>query len=150
MHTYYELLTLLSGNLSEEETQHASDAVRQFVEKHQAKILKHAVWDRRKLAYPINRARQGIYLVTELEMDPSQVNALDRALQLEKSVLRHQLVKAYHKTTRELAQEARQRESSFARPPVRTPVAQEPAAPALSREELEEKLEEILTDDMVK
>lgn len=147
---YYELISLLPGTLSDGDTQTAVDTLQKHLERFGAHILKHGVWERRKLAYPINRVRQGIYLVSEFDLEPAQTHALERALRLEKHILRHQLIKAHKKTAREIEQEARrkaeEREPRFAE--ARKVVA--PAAPAITGQELEEKLEELLTDDMTK
>lgn len=148
MTTYYELLTLFSGTLSDDELEQAAMRLRDQTEKLGAKILKHNVWERRRLAYPVDKTRQGAYVVTELELEPAKVAELDRLLHLEKGVLRHQLVKAHRKTEKELEQERRSREARL-RQTAREQQAV-PEQPAISGKELDEKLAEILTDDMVK
>lgn len=149
--SYYELLTILPGTLSDEEAIQAGETVRKHLEKYSATIMKHMVWERRKLAYPINKVKQGVYFLTEFDMDPANVPALDRELHLEKAVLRHQLIKAYRKSAKQLEQEARNRSAATQRQQHQTTErAAEPEAAPISSEKLEEKLEEILTEDMTK
>ncbi|MFH1171057.1 MAG: 30S ribosomal protein S6 [bacterium] len=146
----YELLAIVPGTLSDEETGAVQKTIRDILEKYAAKISKQDVWEKRKLAYPIGQTRQGTYLLCLFDLEPEKIDSLDRALTLEKSILRHIVVLAYHRTANELEQEARRRAApvhearSTALPP------EEAAKPAISPKELDEKLAEILTDDMVK
>lgn len=146
--TYYELLTLLPGNLSDEETVQAGENLRKHLDKHQATVMKHLLWERRRLAYPVKKMKQGVYFVTEFDMEPSKLAALESDLRLDKSVLRHQIIKAFRKSAKQLEQEARSRAAVAERPKPAKLV--EETAPAMTGEELDEKIEEILTEDMTK
>lgn len=148
--TYYELVSLLPGTLSDDEVQTAVDMLQKNLERFSAGILKHGVWERRKLAYPINHARQGVYVVSEFEMEPAHTHTLEQALRLEKNILRHQLIKAHKKTAREIEQEARRKAEEHEPRPAEERKTAVPATPAITGQVLEEKLEELLTDDMTK
>ncbi len=145
---YYELLTLLPGNLSDEETAQAGGNLRKHLDKHQATVMKHLLWERRRLAYPVRKMKQGVYFVTEFDMEPAKLDALDNDLRLDKFVLRHQIVKAFRKSAKQLEQEARGRTAVAERPKPAQPA--EVTAPAMTGEELDEKIEKILTEDMTK
>lgn len=147
MSTRYELLTLLSGTLSDEELEKANQMLRQLLEQHGARVLKHVVWERRKLTYPILQVRQGVYLLSEFDLEPQRMVELDRLLNLNTTVLRHQILKAHIKTAKELEREAKARERLTVSPEQPKPAEERPA---ISEQELEKKLAEILTDDMVK
>ncbi len=151
MTTFYELLTLIPGTLTDEEAQVVSDSIRQRLEQHGAAVGKHQIWEKRKLAYPVDHVRQGVYIVSEFDLAAEKLNALERDLQLDKALLRHQIVKAYRKTAEDLEREARHAASER----VAERKAVEPVKPTaetrkISKEELDEKLAEILTDDIVK
>lgn len=148
MQTFYELTALLPGTLPDEETESTTAALRKLLEEHGAVIAKHGIWEKRKLAYPVNHIRQGTYVVTEFDMEPAEVAAVERTLQLEKAVLRHIIVRAHKKTAKEMEQEARRRTEHFAKRAERQPVQPTEPVKEISKEELEEKLEEILKDDM--
>lgn len=49
-------------------------------------------WKRRKLAYPIQKLREGYYVVMHTQMGKEALSDLDRLLKLNKAVLRHLLV----------------------------------------------------------
>lgn len=148
MQTFYELTALLPGTLSDEETESTTAALRKLLEEHGAIVAKHGIWEKRKLAYPVNHIRQGTYVITEFDMEPAEVAAVERTLQLEKAVLRHIIVKAHKKTAKEMEQEARRRTEHLEKPVERQPARPAEPIKEISKEELEEKLEEILKDDM--
>lgn len=151
MKTFYELISLLPGTLSDEEAQAITASILQCCEKAGAAVIKHGIWEKRKLAYPITGIRQGTYIVTEFDLESNALPALERTLQLDKAILRHQIIRAHKKTAREIEQEAR-RKVEEDRPHAaesRKAMAM-PAGEPISSEKLEEKLEEILSDDMTK
>jgi small subunit ribosomal protein S6 len=51
-------------------------------------------WGRRRLAYPVGRYRDGVYVVTRLKLPPNAAAEIERALKLTESVIRHLLVRA--------------------------------------------------------
>lgn len=146
---HYELLALVAGTLSEEETASVQQIIRTILEKQSAQVSKQDVWEKRKLAYPVRKARQGTYLLFTFDVEPDVLGAIERALTLEKSVLRHQMVLAHQKTAKELEEESRRRASAREEKRAETSEAK-PEQPTITAQELDEKLAEILTDDMVK
>jgi small subunit ribosomal protein S6 len=51
-------------------------------------------WGRKRLAYPIGRFRDGVYILSRLQLPPSAPTEIERALKLNESVIRHLLVRA--------------------------------------------------------
>jgi small subunit ribosomal protein S6 len=64
------------------------------VETRGGKMLKVDHWGRRRMAYPINRAIDGDYVVTRVEMEPEQVEPLEAAFRIDERVYRHLVVRA--------------------------------------------------------
>ena len=89
----YECTILLPTTLSEKELANALHAVEQIFEEKGATYVAKDVWGRQGLAYPIRRQREGQYVVYVYELKPEHVQAVDTAIRLEKSVLRHLVVK---------------------------------------------------------
>jgi small subunit ribosomal protein S6 len=52
------------------------------------------VWGRRRLAYPIGRYRDGVYILYRMQLPPNAAAEIERALKLTESVIRHLLVRA--------------------------------------------------------
>lgn len=65
-----------------------------LVESRGGKMLKVDHWGRRRMAYPINRALDGDYVVTRVELEPSVIAPLEAALRIDEKVYRHLVVRA--------------------------------------------------------
>ncbi len=50
-------------------------------------------WGQRSLAYPIGNERDGYYVLYEANMEPEQVNAVERQILYEEAILRHLVVR---------------------------------------------------------
>jgi len=53
------------------------------------KVLKEEQMGDRPLAYPVKKAKRGIYVFYELESDPQNIRALDKALKLRSEILKY-------------------------------------------------------------
>ena len=169
---YYELLYILPSRYAENEVDGVVKTVTALLEKAGVTVAKTTALGRLKLAYPIEGSRYGTYVLTYFHAEASAITALDRMLSLSDEVLRHTILSAkegdekkkvelsaYVAPLSEEAREARgesprdERRPS-ARPPMAPAVA--PAAavkasePAMSIEELDKKLDEILDADITK
>ena len=51
-------------------------------------------WGRRKLAYEIDRQREGYYVMMEANIDPEGLPEIERNLKLNSSVLRYLVIRA--------------------------------------------------------
>ncbi len=51
-------------------------------------------WGRRKLAYEIDRQREGYYVMMETNIDPQGLPELERNLKLSSSILRYLIIRA--------------------------------------------------------
>lgn len=65
-----------------------------LVEGRGGKMLKVDHWGRRRMAYPIERAIDGDYIVTRIDFEPAAVAALEAALKIDERVYRHLIVRA--------------------------------------------------------
>lgn len=50
-------------------------------------------WQKRKLAYPVQKQMEGYYLFLQARIDPQVLPALERNLKLNESVMRHLMVR---------------------------------------------------------
>lgn len=91
----YELTVVYDLSVQESGGPDASQQrLTQLVEARGGKMLKIDHWGRRRMAYPIKHAIDGDYLVTRLEIEPANVNALEAALRIDERVYRHLVVRA--------------------------------------------------------
>lgn len=140
----YELLALFPGTLDETAITTARDGVRAVIAKHGARITKEELWEKRRLAYPIEHEQQGNYCLFLFDAEPTALSALDGDLRIEKAILRHQIVHPIVKSMKELEQE-RRRADRLAH---LADEERKEASPAVTSEELEKKLEKALSEDV--
>ncbi len=91
---YYELLYIVNPNLEDDRVKNIINEIGNEVNKHKVSIINHYLWGKKRLAYPINKNKYGIYLL--LQFGAEQFDFLkdfERFLILDKSVIRHQLVR---------------------------------------------------------
>jgi small subunit ribosomal protein S6 len=72
----------------------APQQLTQLLESRGGKVLKVDHWGRRRLAYPINRALDGDYVLTRVELEPAAVRDVEGALKINERVYRHLVVRA--------------------------------------------------------
>src|SRR5579863_6758605 len=89
----YELAFILNPEVNEEQTQTILGRVSQVVANHGGQIVKVNQWGRRRLAYPIERHRDGLYVFIDMILTPETVIELERTLKVSEEVLRHMVKK---------------------------------------------------------
>ncbi len=85
----YELGIILNPEVSEEETRAVLDRVEQTVANNGGQTVRVNQWGRRRLAYPIERHRDGFYVFIDMILTPETVIELERTLKVSEIVLRH-------------------------------------------------------------
>ncbi|HZU02371.1 MAG TPA: 30S ribosomal protein S6 [Ktedonobacteraceae bacterium] len=135
----YELAFILSPEASEEETRAIMDRVEQVVTTHDGQVVKVNQWGRRRLAYPIERHRDGIYVFIDMILTPESVSELERTLKVSEIVLRHMVKRRDPKAVQKEREEREAREARAAAAPVAVATqATEAEEPAPANEEVEE------------
>ena len=91
---YYELLYIVNPNLEDERVKSIIDEIGDEFNKYKASIINHNLWGKKRLAYPINKNKYGIYLLLQFSAEKFDfLKDFERFLILNKSVIRHQLVR---------------------------------------------------------
>ena len=100
----YEVLFILSPQVTEEESTALVADFKSIAEKNGATFKAEEAWGRRRLAYPINKSNEGIYHLFVVESD-SSLSELDRRMKNVDRVLRHVIVRTdlEHKRADKLA-----------------------------------------------
>lgn len=100
----YEVLFILSPQVTEEEATTLITDFRSIAEKNGATVKNEEAWGRRRLAYPIQKSNEGIYHLFVLESEGS-LSELDRRMKNVDRVLRHVIVRTdlEHKRADKLA-----------------------------------------------
>jgi small subunit ribosomal protein S6 len=85
----YELMLVLRPDLPDDRTQAVLDRTTRGIATGGGQIIKVAPWGRRRLAYPIDRYREGSYHILIFEAPAEAIGELERSLLITEEVLRH-------------------------------------------------------------
>lgn len=85
----YELMLVLRPDVPDDRSQALIDRTTRQIVASGGQIVKVAPWGRRRLAYPIDRYREGSYQIVVFEGPPNAVVELERGLLITEEVLRH-------------------------------------------------------------
>jgi small subunit ribosomal protein S6 len=89
----YEIMFIVEPTLSDNDIGTIQERLRELAVSRGAEVKKLAVWERRRMAYPIKGRRDGIYILAELRANPSVVKELEQQLSVTENVLRHMVVR---------------------------------------------------------
>ena len=85
----YEILVILNAGLTDEESAALLTQLGDTIKGLGADITKVENWGKRRLAYDINKQREGTYAVFEVSAEPVMVKEFERQLKLNEQVLRY-------------------------------------------------------------
>jgi small subunit ribosomal protein S6 len=85
----YELMLVLRPDIPDERSQAIIDRTTRQIAATGGQIVKVAPWGRRRLAYPIDRHREGSYHIVIFEAPAESIAELERSLLITEELLRH-------------------------------------------------------------
>lgn len=85
----YELMLVISPEVPDDKSQALVDRITRQVVAAGGQIVKVAPWGRRRLAYPIDRHREGSYQIILFEAPSDAIRELEHTLLITEEVLRH-------------------------------------------------------------
>jgi small subunit ribosomal protein S6 len=91
--SYYETMYILRPDIPEEEVESHITRYRDLVIEAGGEVLDCQMRGKRRLAYPIAKHREGIYVQLNHDGDGQQVAPLERAMRLSEDVIRYLTVK---------------------------------------------------------
>ncbi|HKV84456.1 MAG TPA: 30S ribosomal protein S6 [Ktedonobacterales bacterium] len=87
----YELGLIIDPEVGDERTRAIVERVTQTIGANSGQVVRVNAWGRRRLAYPIDRHRDGLYFYFDLILEPTSVTEVERSLRVNEDVLRHLL-----------------------------------------------------------
>lgn len=87
----YELMCIVQPDLDETAFNGVLDKVKGWITDSGGSIEKAEVWGRRRMAYTINKHREGQYVLLNVSMPPAATFELERNLRYQESIMRHML-----------------------------------------------------------
>ena len=92
---YYETMYILRPDIPEEEVDSHLKKYSDMIVETGAEVLDSQMRGKRRLAYPIAKHKEGIYVQLSHSGDGQQVEVLERAMRLSEDVIRYLTVKQY-------------------------------------------------------
>ena len=133
----YEILFIADPNLGEPEVDALTTVVQGFAEKEGGRIAKVEKWGKKRLAYIVNKHREGSYVLLTVEGKATLVKEVERRIRVTDGVIKfitvrvdEELRKAEGRKARRVADEAKRRRPAAA-------VAPRPAPPVEPEEVVE-------------
>jgi small subunit ribosomal protein S6 len=87
----YELVCIIQPDLDETAFNGVLDKVKGWISETGGSVDKAEVWGRRKLAYLINKQREGQYVLLNVTMNPAATSELERNLRYQEAIMRYML-----------------------------------------------------------
>ncbi|MCX6079959.1 MAG: 30S ribosomal protein S6 [Chloroflexi bacterium] len=87
----YELVCIIHPDLDENAFKAIVEKVSGWVTETGGSVDKVDVWGRRRMAYHINKQREGQYVLLHLNMNPAATAQLERNIRFQESVIRSML-----------------------------------------------------------
>ncbi len=88
----YEGLFILRADAAQEQVDRSVQQIRETITKCGGEVTEQQLWERRKLAFPIAKQREGVYLLAHFAAAPKAISALEQALRVNEAVLRSMIV----------------------------------------------------------
>ena len=92
---YYETMYILRPDIPEEEVDNHLKKYSEILEKSETEVLDSQMRGKRRLAYPIAKHKEGIYVQLSHRGNGQQIAILEKAMRLSEDVIRYLTVKQY-------------------------------------------------------
>ena len=89
----YECMFLLDANKVAGDVHAAQAQLHTLLEKHQAEILASRPWDERRLAYPVEGHKKGLYYLTYFKIEGKKLVDIEQDVALMETILRSMVLK---------------------------------------------------------
>jgi small subunit ribosomal protein S6 len=89
----YETFFIIDPDLTEEAYNLASEKLKGIVNANGGAVVTYVPWGKKKLAYPVKKRSQGLYILMEYGGGPEMVAELERNMRLDERVLKFITVK---------------------------------------------------------
>ena len=132
----YELVYIAMPDSTEEQLAELHQQVQTVVDRFGGTIERTEPWGRRRLAYEINRQREGVYVLNILNGPAAMTAELDRRLRVLDIVMRHLLIRVDEVLEKETRTQTRRKAATVARR-LRRGLPAEPTEQELSRRKAE-------------
>ena len=151
----YEGMFIVDTEVASKKWDEVDAVIRDVVKKHEGETIDLAVWEERKLAYPIRKRRKGTYLLGHFQVPPENLNNIRDEFKITEMILRQIFVidDGKRKFLEEDEDKTEDRKTSRTKPATAAKYDKDEASTdtdeTKTEEKVEEKAEEQATDEKV-
>ena len=88
----YESMVVITPTLSEENAKKENESIKSFIKENGGEILNSDEWGKKRLAYQINKFKEGYYFINYFTLDSTKLTELDRFYKLHEYVIRNNIL----------------------------------------------------------
>lgn len=85
----YELLYIVKPDLEAEQVTALTEKFSELVKQHGGEVTQLQPWGKRRLAYEVQKFREGYYVLMQFKGEPSVAQELERVLKISDEILRY-------------------------------------------------------------
>ena len=89
----YELMYIIASDVAEEKREELIKKFASYVEAKGGVVEGIDKWGMKKLAYPINFKNEGFYVLMNIEMNPAEVDAMAKLMNITEGIIRQLFVR---------------------------------------------------------
>ncbi len=89
----YELVMVVSPEVKDDAVPAVIERFTKYVSDHAGTVESQDLWGKRRLAYLIDKFREGQYVVAHFQLEPSATAELESQLRISEDIIRHLLVR---------------------------------------------------------
>ncbi len=89
----YELIYIVRPDVEEEALEEISKKVDQVVTGNGGQVTEVKPWGKRRLAYPIQKLKEGYYVLNRIQLEPQMLKEVERSLTLSEEIIRYLIVR---------------------------------------------------------
>ena len=88
----YELMYIIRPDLEENQVEQAIEKVKSTIEGNGGEITNHDVMGKRRLAYEIDKFRDGVYVLVNFAASTETVESLEHVIRINDEIIRHLVI----------------------------------------------------------
>jgi small subunit ribosomal protein S6 len=89
----YETMFIVKPELTKEQVQAVAENYAALIERNGGQVEKVSDWGKRRLAYEINKYREGSYVLIDFQADAAMAKELERNFRISEDVIRYLIVR---------------------------------------------------------
>jgi len=89
----YEVMYIIRTDIEQEQVQSTVEKFQGIITNNGGEITKHDLMGKRRLAYEINKFRDGHYVLVQFTAEPAVVAEMDRVMKISDEIIRYLIVK---------------------------------------------------------